>query len=71
MRSLRDVTAHSAGQDAQILALPKTLPGVRAQVIYPREHEWRCSRERSTDPHIKQLNDRSSPSEMLQPGGVS
>ena len=53
MRCFRDVTTHPAGQGAHILALPMTLSGVRAQVIHPREHEWRCSRERSTDPHIK------------------
>ena len=71
MRCFRDVTTHPAGQGTHILALPMTLSGVRAQVIYPREHEWRCSRERSTDLHIKQLNYRSCPSELLQPGGVS
>ena len=71
MRCFRDVTTHPAGQGAYILALPMTPSGVRARVIYLREHEWRCSRERSTDPHIKQLNDRSCPSEPLQPGGVS
>ena len=71
MRCFRDVTTHHAGQGAHILALPMTPSGVRARVICLRENDRRCSRERPTDQHIKQINDHSCPSEPLRSRGVS